>query len=548
MMSPKYGRGASRRAVILGFDSADPDLIARWIGDGTMPTFRRLLDTAAWGRIDNPSGMVAGSVWQSFHTGVWPGRHGQYEGTKHFDPATYEDGAYLQRADLPRETIWEMLSRNGRRVAVLDAPFAFLADDLDGVQINEWGTHERRALSRGRPQFHTRPPELRDEILSRYGSDPLGMHEVQCDAFKPRNPRELIPFRNALIRRIEIKTRMTLDLLRREPWAYFESIFFAAHCIGHQCWHYHDPSHPRHDPAAASAVGDPVREVYVALDRALGQMLESVGTDATLLVYCSHGMGPNYTATGGMLDRILLALEGIESPQRLERAIGMARDLWRRAPEPLRKLLVPLRARDFEAGVQKRIQPAKAERRYFEVQVDGASGGVRINLKGREAQGKVEPAEYDEVCRSLTRDLLDVVNADTGKPLVARVLRTAEVYPGPFVQRMPDLLLEWNRERPIVRVSSPKIATVTHPRPSLRSGDHRPGGLFAALGPGVQPGELGRIVSVVDFAPTFAALLGVCDFDFDGTPIAALLGGAMSDEDVAGASGPLPSILSDRAE
>lgn len=519
---PRHGAGAAARVVVLGFDSADPDLILGWARDGTLPNFGRLLGESAWGRVENPRGMVAGSVWQSFHTGVWPGRHGQYEGTKHFDSQTYEDGVYFERAELPRETLWEILSRRGHRVAVLDAPFVFLAAGLNGLHIHEWGSHERRGSRTGSVEFRAWPEDLRDDVLARYGDDPLGMHEVQCDAFKPRNLRELVPFRDALIRRVEIKTRMTVDVLGREPWSFVESNFFAAHCVGHQCWHYHDPAHPRYDPAVAHAVGDPVRDVYVALDRALGRVREAVDHESTLIVYCSHGMGPNYTATGGLLDKILLAFEGIESPQRMEHAIGMARRVWRRAPGPLRKLLVPLRARDIEARFQKRIQPAKADRRCFEVQVDGATGGVRINLKGRESRGRVEPSEYETLCRSLTRDLLEVVNAETGEPLVAKVLRPAEIYAGPFVGRMPDLLVEWNRRRPIVRAASFKVGSVRHPNPSERSGDHRPSGLFAAFGPNARRGKLDGPVAVVDFAPSIAALLGVDEVDFDGSPIEAL--------------------------
>jgi predicted AlkP superfamily phosphohydrolase/phosphomutase len=194
-------------------------------------------------------------------------------------------------------------------------------------------------------------------------------------------------------------------------------------------------------------------------------------------------------------------------------------------PGPLRRLLVPLKARAVEAEIQKRIKPAKAERRFFEVHVDGAVGGIRINLRGRESQGKIEPGQgYEALCRSLTRDLLEVINEETGQPLVARVLRPAEIYAGPFVHRMPDLLVEWNREHPILRAFSPKIGSVTHPDPSLRSGDHRPDGMFAVLGPGVPPGELSRAVAVVDFAPTVAALLGLSESDFDGKRIEALVG------------------------
>jgi predicted AlkP superfamily phosphohydrolase/phosphomutase len=56
-----------------------------------------------------------------------------------------------------------------------------------------------------------------------------------------------------------------------------------------------------------------------------------------------------------------------------------------------------------------------------------------------------------------------------------------------------------------------------------RSGDHRPEGLFVAVGPGLAPARMSRAVSIMDFAPTFARLLGVELPSTDGAPIAELL-------------------------
>lgn len=521
-------KGTHQQVVVLGFDALDVDLVMKWASEGVLPRFAALLDRAACGRIQNDIGNIAGTVWQTFHTGVWPGKHGYYEGVKHFDPETYDDGVYFaDRKDVPREQIWEVLSRNGHRVAVLDAPYILLPEDLNGLIIDGWGTHQRSPRGGNRFDFATVPTALRGEVLSRYGEDPLGIHESACDALKPRNAKEVVWFRDALIRRVETKARMTIDFLKRERWAYFEVNFPSAHCVGHQCWHYHDQEHPRFSAEATRALGDPVQDVYAALDRALGQVLDAVDADSTVIVWCSHGMGPLYTATGGLLDNILFRLENIKSPQRTERAITAARNVWRRAPGPLRRLLLPLAPRRFDAALQKRIQPAKSGRRFFQQYMNGATGGIRINLEGRESRGRVKPGdEYDALCRSLTQDLLQIVNADSGAPLIRRVFRSSEIYEGPFVERMPDLLLEWNRERPITRVSSPKIGTVVDPEPSVlrgRSGDHRPEGWFAALRPGLPAGEIERPVATVDFAPTIAGLLGANDVDFDGSPIAPLM-------------------------
>jgi predicted AlkP superfamily phosphohydrolase/phosphomutase len=513
------------RVVVIGFDAADVDLMLAWAKEGVLPAFRSLLDRAAWGRVKNDTGNVAGTAWQNFHTGVWPGKHGHYEGVKHFDPASYEDGVYFtKRSQLPVETIWESVSTEGKRVAILDAPYVFMSEHLNGVQLNGWGTHERGPLDIGRFDFVTEPPSLRDEVLRTYGNDPMGISESPCDSIKPRNAKEVTDLRDPLIRQVEIKAQMAVDFLKREPWSYFEADFFSAHCIGHQCWHLHDPSHPRYDADIVDAVGDPIKDVYVALDAALSKVLDAAGKDATVIVYLSHGMGPNYTATGGTLDRILRRLDHVESPVRAERLLRFARNVWRSAPGPVRKLLIPLQARRFEATVQRRIQPARATRKFFEMHLNGATGGVRINLKGREANGIVEPgAEYEDVCAQLTRDLMEVMNPDTGKPLVAVVRRASDLYEGPYFDRMPDLLVEWNRHGPISRATSPKIGLVEDPVPNLRTGDHRPDGWFAALAPGIEPGEVARTVTVVDFAPTIAALLQVKGIAYDGKPIEELM-------------------------
>jgi predicted AlkP superfamily phosphohydrolase/phosphomutase len=515
--------GPEPSVVVIGFDSADPELLLCWSKDGTLPTFAGLFEQAAWGRVDNDIANVSGTVWQSFHTGVWPGRHGFYDGSKYFDSQTYEDSVdFPSRADVPRETIWEILSRNQRRVAVIDAPEILPPEAINGLLLDGWGTHDRNRAAGRKADFHTLPEQLRGEVLAKYGEDPLGIFEAACDALKPRNNDELVWLRDAIVRRIDIKARLSADLLGQEPWSYFQTIFAGAHCIGHQCYHYHDSLHPRHDPAAAETLGDPFREVYGALDAALKEVIEGVPDDANVIVYASHGMGPNYTATGSLLERILLRLEGLESSQRAESAIGFARRIWRGLPAPLRRMGINLRARKFEARVQKLIQPERESRKFFQQHVNGATGGIRINLEGREAHGRVKPGtEYEALCESLTKDLLDMVNDETGEPLVANVLRSSEIYEGPFVGRMPDLMVMWNRSAPISRVRSSKIGVLSDPNPSLRSGDHTPQGMFFAMGPGVQAGET-EPVAVVDFAPTVMALLGLEESDFDGQRIKAL--------------------------
>jgi predicted AlkP superfamily phosphohydrolase/phosphomutase len=321
------------------------------------------------------------------------------------------------------------------------------------------------------------------------------------------------------------RTELVLDLLARDAWDLFAVVFSESHCAGHQLWHLRDPSHPRHDPELARTLGgDPMQDVYAAIDAGLGRILERVGPEAAVFVLASHGMGPHYDGTfllGEILRRIR---ERSLSPARRGLGDGLAR-LWHATPVPLRRLLAPLQRR-----VRKPMGQAfptaliEGSSIFWEVPNNDVYGGIRINLAGREPRGVVARGpQLERVCAELAAELGALVNLETGRPLVKRVLRTAEHYAGEHLDALPDLMVEWDREFPIRRIHSPALGTIEGEFKGRRTGDHKPDGLLMAAGPGIRPGRLDANVSVMDIAPTLAARLGVALGDVDGAPIQSLL-------------------------
>jgi predicted AlkP superfamily phosphohydrolase/phosphomutase len=116
------------------------------------------------------------------------------------------------------------------------------------------------------------------------------------------------------------------------------------------------------------------------------------------------------------------------------------------------------------------------------------------------------------------------------------VMRTDELYRGAYGHHLPDLLVEWSDARPLgsatvgagqgasVRLASRRIGTIEGINRYCRTGDHRRGGLFVAVGPGLDPGRMPDVVSVMDFAPTVARVLGVELPAAAGRPSPGLLG------------------------
>jgi predicted AlkP superfamily phosphohydrolase/phosphomutase len=85
-----YGKAKpARKMIILGIDGLDPNLMRRWIDEGRLPAFRRLLEAGGdfrpLGTSLPPQSPVA---WSNFITGMDPGGHGIYDFFNR-DPKSY---------------------------------------------------------------------------------------------------------------------------------------------------------------------------------------------------------------------------------------------------------------------------------------------------------------------------------------------------------------------------------------------------------------------------------------------------------------------------
>ncbi len=263
--------------------------------------------------------------------------------------------------------------------------------------------------------------------------------------------------------------------------------------------------------------GDPLRDVYVEIDRGIGRVLSAAGPDVKVIVMASHGMGTHYDGTF-MLDEILRRLEGVETDGG-KGTLGKLQALWHKMPAGVRAGLMPVSDRFYDAWAGR----DRSRRKCFPVPGNDNCACIRINLAGREPDGKVTAGvEYQAFCDSLEADLKEIINVETGQPLVREVLRTEQEFPGERQAVLPDLLIRWNRDAPVRRISSAKIGTISREYHGIRTGDHRNPGRFYARCPGITAGELADPVAVTDFAPTLAALLGVELADVDGKPVSGI--------------------------
>lgn len=492
------------RILLIGLDAAERDLLIRWSDSGELPNLKQLRENSLEAELEVIPGFGSGAMWPTFATGVSPAGHGRYFG--HAQQADYSMRKEVHEIQAP--PFWQTLSAAGLRVAITNIPYARPTPDINGIEVLDWATHNPVV-----PEPLSIPPELAAEVRFKYGDDPVGPCDMHGDG-----QDDLSIFRDRLLQRVASKTEMAADLLSREDWNFYATVFDESHCVGHQAWHVHDPGHPRHNTDQANALGDPVKDVYKAIDAGIGRLASLAGPETLIVIAGITGMGPNYNANW-LLDDILRPLEAQESNGRL-RLISTARTLWRMLPESLRHA-VGRKAGNF---AEKNIRATERSRRpAYALPHNDISGAIRLNVKGREPNGHIEPgSEYDNYLQRIRDHLAGITNAETGEPLVARIIEPRKIMHGEHLEKMPDLMLEWNRNAPIRSIHIPGVGKLDNPYKGNRLGDHTTHGLFLASGPGIAKSKLGQPVSVMDLAPSLCAALGVRLDNVQGRTISEL--------------------------
>ncbi|MBD2022192.1 alkaline phosphatase family protein [Leptolyngbya sp. FACHB-36] len=523
--------------IAIGLDAADPSIIEGWMAQGHLKTLSRLRDQGAYTRLETFSHYRAETPWTTFLTGCSPKNTGYWSPVK-YDEATYgvtDIGAYDFSEYLPFYALG-----SDYRVAVFDMPQSKLSEQANGPQVLAWGAHSALTPS------ESLPAHLFQELVTQHGEHPV----FNKDHADTRNLPALIELKDHLVTGIHRRAKICQDLLQREPWDLFLTVFGETHSAGHFFWHLSQPEHPLYE-VMGKAAPDLMLETFVEIDRAIGDILSKAPENATVLVFAAHGMGSNVMDLPSMfflpelMYRFNFGKPGfapgklgapLPPPKTSFKKRGWLGEVWslkadsnpvrsflrQNAPTKVFERLEPLFGASPETdllaphtlmaeGDELYFQPARWYQPFWPQMKAFAlpsysEGYIRINLKGREPQGIVEPAEYDALCDELTQLLYNLKDARTGQPMVRGVTRTRE-HASDRDPKLPDadLVVLWQEDHAADTVDSPELGRVG-PVPYLRTGSHRSRGFFLAHGPKVTPGTLPPGHSL-DLAPTILTLL-----------------------------------------
>jgi predicted AlkP superfamily phosphohydrolase/phosphomutase len=527
-------RRHKKRVLFIGWDAGDAELIEDWCREGFLPNLARMKSQGTWARLRTTADIVHVSAWPSIFTGTTPDKHGLYHA---YVMQPGRQSPSRPRPDLsPFPFFWKLLNDHGKRCVIMDAFLTCPLQGFNGAQIVEWGTWSWF----WKPTIT--PASLKKELWRKFGPYPAEDHS------RVLTPPDCRGFRQRLLAGVAKKTQAVKWLIDREEWDLFLVVFGEAHPAGHYFWHLHDPSYIAHPHGEVDTLRYALRDVYVALDQAIGDILQSVDDTTTVFLVSGDGMGPNYSGSHLLHDVLvrmgLLKMQSGDgkagdTPQGSEQSQRVTGDvltrLRHRIPASWRiaisQTLLPhqvkerLSLRWLTAGIR------WEETRAFLIP-NANEGYIRVNLKGREPQGTVAPGqEYEGICEEIYRTAKGLINPVHGKLAARTVYKTDDIYRGPCRSHLPDIIINWNDDARVttdLRAETYGLFHSDKPGYELNpyyTGNHRPEAFMLAVGPETPHAVALNSPNILDLAPTILSYLDVDPPDYMDGRVLAELGG-----------------------
>ncbi len=446
----------SAKVVVIGLDCGTPQLVFDRFA-GQLQHLDRLRQDGVWGELTSVIPAITVPAWACSMTSRDPGQLGIY-GFRNRKDYTY-DGLALANATLVREeAVWDILSRQGRHVIMVGVPPSYPPTPVNGCRVGCF-------LTPSTDSAYTYPDALKTEI-----TQVVGEYKVDVEDFRSEDKDRVLASAREMTER---RFALFRHLLKTKPWDFAMMVEIGVDRVHHGFWEHFDEGHRRYEPG--NPYEQAIPEYYRLVDREVGRLLTELNGDTTVIVMSDHGAK---RMIGGVCINEWLMQEGYLHLK--TKAEG---------PTPF-----------TPAAVDWSRTKAWGEGGYY--------GRLFINVRGREPEGTVDPAEYEPLRAELAQKLAAVPDHE-GRPLATKVFKPEEIY-RECRNVAPDLMvyfgdLDW---RAVGTVGMGGLYTFENDT-GPDGANHAQQGIFVMKGPGVPGGGKLEGLELVDCGPTVLRALGL---------------------------------------
>jgi predicted AlkP superfamily phosphohydrolase/phosphomutase len=470
-------------------------------------------------------------------TGKNPGKHGIYEFLVR-KPGSYQE-VPINADSRDGQTLWEILSEQGYRVAVLNVPVTYPPQKVNGVLISDF-------LTPGGKRDFVHPPGLLDEIEEKFGKYYLHMRSLDIATFL--SDTYIASFLQDCRSMMLYKFKVAQFLIQKMEFDFLMLHIFSTDRVQHILWHILDPQHPSYRSDLADKYYDEVVAFYREVDKQVGEIIDSFNSSGTVFVISDHGFCKinksidlnTWLLREGYIElkrtfptrvRFFLWKTGF-TYEWLCNTLGLRWGrLWGKIWGTLwdKFLLLTLKNKFIKAPVDFFNDFSINKRKWLlslhdvdwsrtRAYCKSGLGQIIINLKGREPEGIVNRGqEYENLKREIISKLLNFMHELTGGKEGIEVYAKEDIYCGDYFDEMPDVTFLANKigyqAGNLIDFGSNRTITDT----TLNTGHHTMDGILIARGESLKKGVSIDGSTIMDITPTVLYLMG-CKIpdDMDG--------------------------------
>lgn len=460
------------KIVIVGLDGLSYVLANQFLLEGALPTFSKIMNEGLLYPLSSTIPPHTAPGWVSSLTGVNPGDHGIYQFWDTQSPSYV--GRFMGSNDVGVPFIWNTLNQNGYSTGLINIPMTHPPKEVNGY-ILTWPLSNTLR--------YCYPTNLIKEIAAHqghYASDLVTMFNGD------------INYINEALE-ITYKRLQTIKyLMKNKPVDFFMTVFTEIDRVSHFYWHYmvNNDSNP--------GLRDAIRNIYIETDRVLGEILELLDEDTTLMIYSDHGFEKgniDFYVQTYLREVGFLHLKQEPEDYVLE-------DTWFEYIDNNEKYTV-----DWSKTIAYMAAPG--------------SYGININLKGRQNKGIVELSEYEEVCQKVIDKLKLFINPLNDKPIFKDVVKSSSIYSGKLTCSAPDIIMIPENWGTMVhhKITDDELFSFDPEQKGMHSMD----GIFLMYGNAVQALKHRPPNDLRDIAPTILDLFDIPSPSYmEGTSIFSL--------------------------
>jgi len=464
------------KLVVLGIDGGTLRIIKEMVAKGELPAFKQMMQEGSYGILKSLNPPVTCPLWKSYSAGKNYGKLGAF-GWIDVDCKEGRMRVNTSKRFAKYREIWDYLGDEGKTSGVINMSLSFPPKKVKGFFISG-NVHK--------PEYeYTYPMELKKEIEEKYG------YKISKSKLNLSEETEAVKKETMAV----LQSRFDVAKAKLDKVDFMQIVLYRTDAVMHFMWDT-----------------DFMRDAIRLIDKGLGELRQKAGKECDFIVMSDHGFrkldwvfySNNWLKQKGYL------IEKKGAGDWFNR-LGISRDFlfklvsiipfadWvkKRAPKSMVKTI---KSKHGEIGGADAMYLIDWEKSRV---ISQSPGSFYINRNG---------SEKAEIMAKLEKELLEIVNPGTGKPVMTKLIKGEELYSGEFSELAPDLVAESANETEINGSFGPsELFNSSHHWKAT----HHIDGMFFMAGPSFRKGN-GK-ASILDIMPTALHVMGTAvPTDIDG--------------------------------